>query len=152
MIVLDANLLIYAYDTTTLHHRRARRWVETVFSGVEPVGLTWQTVSAFLRVSTNSRLPGNRFTMDEAVAVVERWAALPAVHFLSPGIRHWAYFRRMLIDGAVTGPLATDAQLAALTMENGGVLYTTDRDFARFPGLKWVNPLGSPEATPPARV
>jgi uncharacterized protein len=141
VIVLDVNLLIYAYDTTTLHHRRARRWLEAVFSGTEPVGLPWQTVCAFLRVSTNSRLPGNRFTMDEAVAVVERCAALPTVHFLAPGIRHWAYFRRMLIDGDVTGPLATDAQLAALTIENGGVLYTTDRDFARFPGLKWVNPL-----------
>jgi len=143
VIVLDANLLIYAYDSTTLHYPSARRWVEAVFSGVEPIGLPWQTVSAFLRVSTNSRLPGNRFTMGEAVEIVDRWAALPTVHFLAPGIRHWAYLRRMLIDGAVSGPLSTDAQLAALTMENGGVLYTTDRDFARFPGLKWINPLAA---------
>jgi len=141
VIVLDVNLLIYAYDTTTLHHRSARRWVEAIFSGVEPVGLPWQTVSAFLRVSTNSRLPGNRFTMHEAAEIVDRWAAQPTVSFLAPGIRHWAYFRRMLIEGAVAGPLATNAELAALTMENGGVLYTTDRDFARFPGLKWINPL-----------
>jgi uncharacterized protein len=141
VIVLDVNLLIYAYDTTTLHHRSARRWIEEVFSGVEPIGLPWQTVSAFLRVSTNSRLPGNRFSMSEAAEIVDGWTAMSTVHFLSPGTRHWFYFRRMLIDGAVTGPLATDAQLAALTMENGGVLYTTDRDFARFPGLKWTNPL-----------
>jgi uncharacterized protein len=141
VIVLDANLLIYAYDSTTLHHRSARRWLEAAFSGAEPIGLPWQTVSAFLRVSTNNRLPGNRFTMDEAVEIVDRWAALPTVHFLAAGNRHWAFFRRMLIDGAAAGPLATDAGLAALTMEHGGVLYTTDRDFARFPGLKWVNPL-----------
>jgi uncharacterized protein len=141
VIVLDANLLLYAYDSTTSEHKKARRWLEAVFSGVEPIGLPWQTVSAFLRVSTNSRLPGNRFTMDEAAEIVDQWAALPIVHFLSPGIRHWAYFRRLLIDGAAPGPLATDAELAALTMENAGVLYTTDRDFARFPGLKWVNPL-----------
>jgi toxin-antitoxin system PIN domain toxin len=141
VIVLDVNLLIYAYDTTTLPHKNARRWVEAVFSGVEPVGLPWQTVSAFLRISTNSRLPGERFTMEEAACIVDRWITLPTVHFLSPGVRHWAYFRRMLVDGAVTGPLTTDAELAALTMENGGVLYTTDRDFARFPGLKWINPL-----------
>jgi hypothetical protein len=143
VIVLDVNLLIYAYDTTTPQHKNARRWVEAVFSGVETVGLPWQTISAFLRISTNSRLPGDRFTMNEAADIVDRWAALPTVHFLTHGGRHWAYFRRMLVDGAVTGPLTTDAQLAALTMENGGVLYTTDRDFARFPGLKWINPLAS---------
>jgi uncharacterized protein len=141
VIVVDANLLIYAYDTTTQHHRNARRWVEASFRGVEPVGLPWQTVSAFLRISTNTRLPGDRFTMDEATEIVDSWAALPTVHLLRPGDRHWAFFRQMLVDGAVTGPLTTDAQLAALTMENGGVLYTTDRDFARFPGLKWTNPL-----------
>jgi len=141
VIVLDANLLIYAYDTTTPHHGIARRWVEAAFRGVEQVGLPWQTVSAFLRICTNTRLSGDRFTMDEAVEVVDSWTALPTVHLLSPGERHWAFFRRMLVDGAVAGPLTTDAQLAALTIENGGVLYTTDRDFARFPGLKWVNPL-----------
>jgi predicted nucleic acid-binding protein len=79
--------------------------------------------------------------MDEAAAIVDQWVALPQVHLLAPGDRHWAFFRRMLIDGKASGPLTTDAELAALTMENGGVLYTTDRDFARFPGLKWTNPL-----------
>jgi hypothetical protein len=63
------------------------------------------------------------------------------VRLLSPSERHWSIFQRMLIDGRVRGPLATDAQLAALTIEYGGVLHTTDRDFARFPGLRWVNPL-----------
>jgi hypothetical protein len=141
VIVLDANLLLYAYDSATMQHKRARRWLEAAFSGVEPVGLPWQTVSAFLRILTNARLPGDRFTMDEAAAIVDQWAALPVVHLLAPADRHWAFFRRMLLDGNASGPLTTDAELAALTMENGGVLYTTDRDFARFPGLKWVNPL-----------
>jgi hypothetical protein len=79
--------------------------------------------------------------MDDAANIVGQWAALPVVHLLAPRDRHWAFFRRMLVEGKASGPLTTDAQLAALTMENGGVLYTTDRDFARFPGLKWVNPL-----------
>ena len=79
--------------------------------------------------------------MEEAANIVDRWTALPMVHLLAPKDRHWAFFRRMLVEGQVSGPPTTDAQLAALTMENGGVLYTTDRDFARFPGLKWVNPL-----------
>ena len=141
MIVLDANLLLYAYDSASTHHEPARRWVEGVFSGVEPVGLPWQTISAFLRIATNARLPGNRFAMQEAAAIVDDWSALPVVHLLAPRDRHWAFFRRMLVEGRASGPLTTDAQLAALTIENGGVLYTTDRDFARFPGLKWVNPL-----------
>ena len=141
MIVLDANLLLYAYDSAAVQHKKARRWLEAAFSGVEPVGLPWQTVSSFLRIITNTRLPGDRFTMDEAAAIVDQWTALNVVHLLAPGDRHWAFFRRMLIDGKVSGPLTTDAELAALTMENGGVLYTTDRDFARFQGLKWTNPL-----------
>lgn len=141
MIVLDANLLLHAYDSTSSHHSKARRWVEAIFSGVEPIGLPWQTVSAFVRILTNTRLPGERYTVDEAAAIVDEWTTLPAVHLLAPGDRHWAFYRRMLVDGKASGPLTTDAELAALTMENGGTLYTTDRDFARFPGLKWVNPL-----------
>lgn len=141
MIVLDANVLIYAYNASTPIHPRARKFVQEVLSGPEPVGLPWQSVYAFLRILTNRNLRGNRLTMEEATAIIGELMTLPPVHMLAPGDRHWAYFRRMLIDGAVTGPLTTDAQLAALTMENGGVLYTTDRDFARFPGLKWINPL-----------
>jgi toxin-antitoxin system PIN domain toxin len=141
VIVLDANLLLYAYDETFAQHRRARAWLEDVFSGDEPVGLPWQTISAFLRIHTDAKLPGNRFTMVEAIQVVEDWMMLPNVHLLSPGKAHWSQFRRMLIDGQVRGPLTTDASLAALTIEYGGVLYTNDRDFARFPGLRWTNPL-----------
>lgn len=141
MIVLDANLLLYAYNSSAPNHTRARHWVEAIFSGTEAVGLPWQSVSAFLRIITNRHLTGNRLSMEEAAAIVDEWAAVPVVYLLAPGDRHWAFFRRMLIDGKVSGPLTTDADLAALTMENGGVLYTTDRDFARFPGLKWTNPL-----------
>jgi toxin-antitoxin system PIN domain toxin len=141
VIVLDANLLLYAYNSSAPNHAQARQCIETVFSGTEAVGLPWQTISAFLRIITNRQLPGSRLSIEEATALVEEWAALPQAHLLSPGHRHWAFFRRTLVEGQASGPLTTDAQLAALTIENGGVLYTTDRDFARFPGLKWVNPL-----------
>jgi toxin-antitoxin system PIN domain toxin len=141
MIVLDVNLLIYAYDTTCADHLRARVWLEEILSCDEPVGLPWQAISAFLRIETDQRIPGDRFTMDEAVRVVDQWMMLPQVQFLAPGAHHWSEFRRLLVDGQVRGPLTTDAALAALTIEYGGVLYTNDRDFARFPGLRWVNPL-----------
>ncbi|MGD0013262.1 MAG: type II toxin-antitoxin system VapC family toxin [Bryobacteraceae bacterium] len=141
MIVLDANLLLYAYDTTSPHHARARDWIERVLSSGTPVGLPWQTAAAFLRIMTNPRLPGQRFTLEEAARVIDQWFEQPNVRLLAPGDGHWPLLRQMLIDGQARGPLVADAQLAALTIEYGGVLHTTDRDFARFPGLRWTNPL-----------
>ena len=141
MIVLDANILLAAYDSDCAEHTKAHSWLEIVFSDQEPIGLPWQTISAFLRIHTNSRLPGDRFTTEGAARVIDQWMELPQVRLLVPRERHWGLFRQMLLEGKVRGPLTTDAQLAALTIEYGGVLYTTDRDFARFPGLRWVNPL-----------
>ena len=141
MIVLDANLLLYAYDSGSSHHKVARKWVEQAFSGSEIVGIPWQTVGAFLRIITNSKLPGRRVTLDRAVEVVDLWMEQPNVRMLTPGERHWLILRQMASEGQARGPLLTDAQLAALTIEHGGVLHTTDRDFARFPGLRWTNPL-----------
>lgn len=79
--------------------------------------------------------------VEEAAAIVDQWLAQPNVRLLVPGDRYWSILRRTMVDGQVRGPLITHAQLAALTVEYGGVLQTTDRDFARFPGLRWRNPL-----------
>ncbi|MGA3159640.1 MAG: type II toxin-antitoxin system VapC family toxin [Terracidiphilus sp.] len=141
MIVLDVNLLIYAYDKTCNEHDRARAWVEGVFSGDETVGLPWQTISAFLRILTYPGSLGECFTMPQALGIVEQWLEFPHVRVVVPGENHWRIFREMLLKGDVRGKLTSDAALAALTIESGGVLYTNDRDFARFPGLRWVNPL-----------
>jgi len=144
VIVLDANLLLYAYDSDSQQHARARAWVEQVFSDGTPLGLPWQTVTAFLRITTNPRLSGKRFAPEEAVEIVSRWLEQPNVRLLSPGDQHWFILRQMLLEGQARGPLVSDAHLAALTIEYGGILHTTDRDFARFPGLRWNNPLESP--------
>lgn len=141
MIVLDANILLYAYDSSSVKHAQARAWVERIFSEGTLVGIPWQTVSAFLHVVTNANLPGQRFTAEEAAVAVDQWLEPPNVRFLGAGDEHWRFLRRMLVEGQARGPLVTDAQLAALTVEHGGVLYSTDRDFARFPGLRWENPL-----------
>ena len=141
MIVLDANILLYAYDSASAYHKKARAWVENVFSGAALVGLPWQTIAAFLRIITNPRLPGERFTLDEAVQVVDSWLVQPNIQLLAPGEDHWFRFREMITEVKAPGGLVSDAQLAALTIEYGGVLHTTDRDFARFPGLRWTNPL-----------
>jgi uncharacterized protein len=141
VIVLDANILLYAYDSASSQHTKAHNWVERTFSDGTPVGLPWQTVAAFLRIMTNPKLPGERFTPEEAVHLVDQWSNQPSVRLLGPGEDHWPLFRQMILDGQAQGPLISDAQLAALAIEYGGVLHTTDRDFARFPGLRWVNPL-----------
>jgi toxin-antitoxin system PIN domain toxin len=137
---MDANLLIYAYDRASADHKKSLVWLEKVLSGVEAVGLPWQSVSAFLRVITNRRL-GARVVVEQAVHVLEEWLQQPNVQVLAPGDRHWSVLRRMILEGRASGPLVRDAQIAALTIEFGGVLHTADRDFARFPGLRWQNPL-----------
>lgn len=141
MIVADANLLIYSYDSASAHHRKSVAWLEKVFSEAEAVGLPWQSVSAFLRVITNWRRSGAGAAVEQAVQIVEEWLRQPNVQILVPGDRHWPVLRRMIVEGRASGPLVSDAQIAALTIEYGGVLHTADRDFARFPGLRWKNPL-----------
>ena len=143
MTLVDANLLLYASDTVSVHHASARRWLEGILSGPEPVGLAWAAILAFLRVGTNPRLRKDAFTLTEAAAIVTGWLERPNVTLLNPGERHWEILRDMMIKGQVRGPLITDAHLAALAIEHGAALATTDRDFARFPGLKFFNPLDS---------
>jgi toxin-antitoxin system PIN domain toxin len=142
VIVIDANLLIYSYDRDSAHHKKSRFWLEEVLSGVEAVGLPGQSVSAFLRVITNRRLSGMRVSLQQAVQVVDEWLQQPNVQILVPADEHWSVLRQMILEGQASGPLVSDAEIAAITIEHGAVLHTADRDFARFPGLRWKNPLG----------
>jgi uncharacterized protein len=142
VIVVDANLLIYSYDVHSADHKKSVAWLEGLLSGREALGLPWQSISAFLRVVTNRRLPGVRVTVEEAVGAVEEWLRQPNVQIIVPGDQHWPLLRRMIVEGRASGPLISDAEISALTIEYGGVLHTADRDFARFPGLRWLNPLG----------
>lgn len=141
MIVFDANLLIYAYDSGSTQHASARSWVEKILSGVDLVGIPWQAILAFLRFMTNRRLPGTRLSAQQASEIVDGWLGQSNVRVLLPGDQHWPVLRSLLAEGQASGPLVSDAEIAALTIEYGGVLHTADRDFARFPGLRWVNPL-----------
>lgn len=141
MIVPDANLLLYAYDSNSDQHPSAGRWFRQILSGPDTVGLNWLSIGAFLRIATNSRLGRSQLPMTLAISIVDEWLAMRAVRLIVPGEGHWVILQEMLIAGRVQGPVTTDAQLAALTIEYGGVLHTNDRDFARFPGLRWVNPL-----------
>jgi toxin-antitoxin system PIN domain toxin len=105
------------------------------------VGIPLQSILAFLRITTNKKVPLGRLEVDAALAIVEGWLEQENVEILYPGTDHWRFFRRMLLDGRASGDIGTDAHLAALTLEHAGTLFTTDSDFARFPGLRWKNPL-----------
>ena len=141
MMLVDANLLLYAEDSLSEHHDAARSWWDGQLSGLEPVGLCWQVVSAYLRISTNARLHQRPLTLKEAAERVQSWFDQPCVRLLQPTTRHWTLFQQMLRSGNAVGNLVSDAHLAALAVEHNCVLQSTDADFSRFRGLKWRNPI-----------
>lgn len=140
MILVDANVLLYAYQPRSESHQRCRAWVEEAFSGEEPVCLAWVTILAFVRIGTNPRIFEQPLLAAEAVSAVSSWLERPSVSVLEAGERGWEIFRQLLVEAQASGPLVMDAFLAALALENGATLVTTDRDFARFPRLKIRNP------------
>jgi uncharacterized protein len=141
MKLVDTNLLVYAYVSSLDQHAAARRWFEQTISQDEAVGLAWVSVLGFLRVVTNPRIFRVPLRIDRAVAVVDEWLEQQAVEIVLPTPRHWSTLRGLLTAGQAGGPLTTDAHVAALSIEHGAVVYTTDRDFTRFPGVRAVNPL-----------
>jgi toxin-antitoxin system PIN domain toxin len=141
MILPDANLLLYAYNASAREHALAKVWWEDTLSSPEPVALSWQTMTAFLRISTNHRAFPQPLTIEEAMEAVDAWLKQPMVRLVAPGDRHWAIFNRLLVEGQCTGPMVMDAHLAALAIEHGATLYTHDRDFSRFSALATADPL-----------
>jgi toxin-antitoxin system PIN domain toxin len=141
VIAPDANLLIYAYDPASPIHRASRRWVEGLLSSPEAVGIPVLSIHAFLRFSTDARIVPSPRTFARAAEIVDSWLALPHVRILHPGDRHWILLQNLAGPVRLSGGQITDAAIAAIAMEYGAVVYTNDRDFARFPGLRWVNPL-----------
>jgi uncharacterized protein len=141
VILVDANLLLYAEDELSPHHVRAREWWDAQLSASAPVCLCWTVVGAFIRIGTNPRVFENPLSLDQALARVQGWLDQPCTRIVSPTERHWMVFQQMLRDGQATANLVTDAHLAALAVEHGCELISTDADFARFSGLRWRNPL-----------
>ena len=142
MILVDANLLIYAVDSDAPRHRPARRWLETTLSGTTAVGLPWIVVLAFLRVTTRSGILRRPLPVDAALAYVDEWLAQPFVTAVAPGPRHWPILRNLLVHTGLGGNLSSDAHLAALAIELGATVCSTDHDFGRFPGVTHLDPLG----------
>ena len=141
MILVDANLLLYAEDSLSAQHVAAREWWDAQLSGVEPVALCWPVLTAFIRIGTNVRLHRRPLTLKEATERVQSWLDQPCVSIIQPTEQHWVMLQKMLRGGNATANLVSDAHLAALALEHNCALQSSDADFARFPGLKWRNPL-----------
>lgn len=142
MKVVDLNLLIYAVNEDAPRHARARRWWEATLNGDEQVGLAWPVVLGFLRLCTRAGVLPRPLAPKQALDLVQSWIAHPLIVALHPGDQHWSILRTLLEAAGMAGNLTTDAHLAALAMEYGGTLYSTDGDFARFESLRFKNPLG----------
>jgi len=144
MILIDVNVLLYASNSSSEHHRRAKEWLQKVLSKPEQVRFAWITILAFLRISTNHRAFPKPLSIKEALTIVAEWLSLSNVQILDPSERHFEILSSLFPAAQVSGPLVTDGHLAALAIEHGALLCTTDRDFARFPGLRFDNPLEEP--------
>jgi toxin-antitoxin system PIN domain toxin len=141
VILVDVNILLYAYNAESEQHAKSRAWLEAVLSGPDLVRFAWLTLWAFLRIATSPRVFDRPLSTPEAEAAISSWLAQPAAGILEPGERHWDILRGLVRDSQAVGPLAMDAVLAAIALEHGATVCTTDRDFTRFSGLKWTNPL-----------
>lgn len=141
MILVDANILLYAEDQLSPQHARAREWWDTQLSGSSPVCLCWTVIGAFVRLASNGRVFETPLSLAQTIKRVQSWLDQPCIRLIEPTDRHWLVFQRMLVDGQALGNLVTDAHLAALAVQHGCELMSTDADFARFPLVKWTNPL-----------
>lgn len=141
MILPDTNLLVYAYNRDDPQHSAAEFWLRNILKSTEPIALTWATINGFLRVITNRRAMARPASLQQAMAIIDEWLAEPALHIIRPGEGHWPILQRMLRAVKVGGNLVSDAHLAALAIEHDCELCSADTDFARFPGLRWRNPL-----------
>lgn len=142
-VLVDANLLIYAIDTRSPQRDAARAWLHDRLNGDRRLALPWLVLGAFIRLSTNPRVLDRPLSTDGACSTVEGWLALDSVWAPDPGPGHAAILTRLLRASGATGNLVTDAQIAALAVEHGLQVASADSDFARFPEVRWTNPLRS---------
>ena len=132
----DVNVLVYAINPDSLHHASARRWLETAFRDPAGVGLAWNSLLGFLRLTTKRGVLPTTLSIEDALRFVDEWIAHPHAHILSPTDRHATILGRLLMGAGRGGNLVSDAHLAAIAIEHGAVLGTFDRDFECFAGLR----------------
>jgi uncharacterized protein len=147
VILVDANILLYAEDELSPQHNSARAWWDAQLSGSATVCLCWTVLCAFIRIGTNPRVFERPLTLKQAISRVQSWLDQPCTRLIHPTERHWIVLQQLLMDGQALANLVTDAHLAALAVQHGCELMSTDSDFARFPKVKWKNPLVAGDRT-----
>ena len=143
MIIPDINILIHAYNSDSIQHQSAKKWWERTLALPRPVGLPWVTMLGFIRVMTHRGILRTPMFPRDAGHRVRSWLAVPVVQILTPGELHGEILFALLEQLGAAGNLTTDAHLAALAIEYQAELASTDTDFARFPGLRWFNPVAN---------
>jgi toxin-antitoxin system PIN domain toxin len=141
MILFDVNVLIYATNAEAVDHKKYRAWLEEIVEGDAGFGVADLVLSSFLRIVTNRRVFAKPTKLVDAIAVTEQIRSRPNCVAVQPGQRHWDIFVDLVRRANARGNLVPDAYLAALAIESGSEWVTTDRDYARFPGLRWRHPL-----------
>ena len=140
-MIVDAHILLYAIDEDSPFWSRASTWLTEAISGHERIGLPWQTIGAFLRIATHPRIAEHPLSASAAQDYVDRWLAAPTVWVPPATERTVGAYAQLTKAHHVTGNLVPDAQLAAIALELGVAVVSADSDFARFPEVRWVNPL-----------
>lgn len=142
MILPDVNVLVHAHRADALHHDRCVRWLDDAVNGPEQVGLADVVVTGFVRIVTNPRIYRVPAPIETALGAIDALLQHPGVARIVPGPRHWTVFSGVCRAVNARGNLVADAAIAAIAIEHGATVVTIDRDFARFPGLRWESPLG----------
>jgi uncharacterized protein len=141
MRLLDLNILIYAIDESSSRHGAAKDWLEDTLSGPDTVAFAWHVLLGFVRLSTRAAVFERPLTAGESFDVVDGWLEQPCVTVVHPTDRHAGVLRGLLTPLGTAGNLTSDAHLAALSIEHGAELCSTDVDFSRFAGVRWTDPL-----------
>jgi toxin-antitoxin system PIN domain toxin len=143
MKIVDVNLLIYAVNRDSPLNAKAKVWLEKSFAEEDPLGFSWLAIRAFIRLATKPGLFQKHLRPAQAFDIVADWLDQPIARIVSPGPRHFPILRDLLVPLGTAGNLTSDAHLAALAIEQNALLCSCDNDFARFPGLRWKNPLAA---------
>jgi hypothetical protein len=141
MILFDVNVLVYASNADAQNHDRFREWLDATVNDTLPFAASELVLSGYVRIVTNRRILSRPLSLDDAFSVANQIRSRPNCVIIQPGPRHWELFVDLSKRSGVKANLVSDAYLAALAIESGSEWITTDRDFARFPGLRWRHPL-----------
>jgi len=136
----DVNVLLKAFRRDAAGHDRCRNWLDSVIEGDAAFGVAPAVLTSVIRIATNRKIYDPPSSLAEAIGFCDQILAPPHCVVINPGPRHWSIFTRLCVEAAVEGAMVTDAWLAALAIEHGCEWITLDRDFKRFPGLRWRNP------------